>query len=123
MHPGTPHELLGIDREFGFHGLPEADREHFSVFSWSECDAIYRNEEVFRSAPLGTEILPVDEHTSMRDAILKSSMLIMNGPPHRRYRALVQPSFTPARDLVGRPLDRADGPIVDRRLRTRGPRI
>lgn len=97
VHPGTPHELLGIDREFGFHGLPEADREHFSVFSWSECDAIYRNEEVFRSAPLGTEILPVDEHTSMRDAILKSSMLIMNGPPHRRYRALVQPSFTPAR--------------------------
>jgi cytochrome P450 len=97
VHRGTPHELLGIDREFGFHGLPEADREHFSVFSWAECDAIYRNEEVFRSAPLGADVVPVDEHTSMRDAILKSSMLVMNGPPHRRYRALVQPSFTPAR--------------------------
>jgi cytochrome P450 len=67
------------------------------VFSWAECDAVYRNEEVFRSAPLGTEIRPVDEHTSMIDAILKSSLLVMNGPPHRRYRALVQPSFTPAR--------------------------
>lgn len=97
VHPGTPHELLGIDREFGFHGLPESDRVHFSVFSWAECDAIYRNEEVFRSAPLGAELITVDEHTSMRDAILKASMLVMNGPPHRRYRALVQPSFTPAR--------------------------
>ncbi len=70
---------------------------HFSAFSWAECDAIYRNEEVFRSAPLGAELITVDEHTSMRDAILKASMLVMNGPPHRRYRALVQPSFTPAR--------------------------
>ena len=97
VHPGTPHELLGIDREFGFHGLPEADRVHFSVFSWAECAAIYRNETVFRSAPRGAELITVDAHTSMRDAILKASMLVMNGPPHRRYRALVQPSFTPAR--------------------------
>ena len=52
---------------------------------------------MFRSAAPGSEPVPVDEHTSMFDAILKSSMLVLNGPPHRRYRALVQPSFTPAR--------------------------
>ena len=97
VHPGTPHALLGHTGDLFFHGLPELDREHFSVFSWAECDAIYRNEEVFRSAPPGSEPVPVDEHTSMHDAILKSSMLVLNGPPHRRYRALVQPSFTPAR--------------------------
>src|SRR5262249_29535670 len=48
--------------------------------------AIYRNEEVFRSAPPDAPRNPSG---------IGGSMLYMSGAPHRRYRTLVQPSFVP----------------------------
>jgi cytochrome P450 len=85
---GIPHELIGFEGPAGFHGIPDPSPHHFSVFSYAEVDAVYRNEELFRSAPVGTEFA---------GNTLASSMLYMNGDPHRRYRQLVQPSFVPAK--------------------------
>ncbi|HUJ67096.1 MAG TPA: cytochrome P450, partial [Acidimicrobiales bacterium] len=81
---------MGISDPLGFHGLPEPDRVHFSAFTWAACDAIYRNEEIFASSPKPVDI----EHGELSAT---NSMLSMNGPQHRRYRALVQPSFGPGR--------------------------
>jgi cytochrome P450 len=90
VHAGVVHELMGISDPLGFQGLPEPGRPHFSAFSWAACDAIYRNDELFASSPE-----PVDlEHGELSAS---NSMLSMNGPQHRRYRALVQPSFGPIR--------------------------
>jgi cytochrome P450 len=89
VHAGVVHELTGYDAPAFFHGLPETDRPHFSAFSFESCDSAYRNDEVFASAP-GTVDL---EHGEL--AVTKS-MLSMGGAQHRRYRALVQPSFVPA---------------------------
>ncbi len=90
VHPGVVHELMGITDPLGFHGLPEADRPHFSAFSWAACDEAYRNEGIFASSLVavdleGGEVSPTN------------SLLSMGGAEHRRYRALVQPSFGPAR--------------------------
>ena len=90
VQPGVVHELMGISDPLGFHGLPEPDRPHFSAFSWAACDAVYRNDDVFASSPR-----PVDIERGEFSAT--NSMLSMNGSQHRRYRALVQPSFGPAR--------------------------
>jgi cytochrome P450 len=88
VHPGTVHELSGITEPYMFHGLPETGREHFSAFSYAACDEAYRNETIFRSSPPDG----ADDGVSVQ-----SSMLGMNGTEHRRYRALVQPSFVPGR--------------------------
>ena len=88
VHPGTVHELTGFEGPAGFHGLPEPDRPHFSTFSFASCDEAYRNEEVFRSSP---------DAAGDGGVGVMNSMLSMNGVQHRRYRALVQPSFVPAR--------------------------
>jgi cytochrome P450 len=85
---GIPHELIGFGGPAGFHGIPDPSPHHFSVFSYAEVDAVYRNEELFRSAPVGTEFA---------GSTIGASMLYMNGAPHRRYRTLVQPSFVPAK--------------------------
>ena len=90
VHPGVVHELMGVSEPLGVHGLPEPDRVHFSAFTWEACDAVYRNDEVFASSPR-----PVDIERG--DFSATNSMLSMNGSQHRRYRALVQPSFGPAR--------------------------
>ena len=97
-----------------FHGLPYPDRPHFSAFSWAACDAAYRNPEVFASSPdavdlEGGEIGPTN------------SMLSMGGAQHRRYRGLVQPSFSPTKVLVDRELDRVHRPCPDRLVRGAGP--
>ena len=86
---GIPHELLGFDGPAFFHGIPDPSRPHFSVFSYAECDAVYRNEDLYRSAP--------PEMAELGLGGLGASMLYMNGDEHRRYRALVQPSFVPAK--------------------------
>ena len=51
VHPGTPGRLIGFQGGEFFHGLPEPDRVHFSVFDFETCDAVVRNPEVFRMAP------------------------------------------------------------------------
>lgn len=90
VHEGIVHELTGCQEELFFHGLPNPDRPHFSAFSFEACDAAYRNDTVFSSS-----FDPVDLSGERYD--LLNSMLSMNGQQHRRYRALVQPSFVPAK--------------------------
>ncbi len=86
VHPGTVHALLGYQGEAYFHGLPYPDRPHFSAFSFATCDEVFRDPETFASSPDPVVV----------DAVsVQSSMLAMNGKQHRRYRALVQPSFVP----------------------------
>jgi cytochrome P450 len=88
VHEGMPHDLLGFPESAGFHGIPDPTRPHFSVFSFAECDGVYKNQEVFRSSP-------PESASEARGSSLASSMLYMDGPEHRRYRTLVQPSFVP----------------------------
>lgn len=88
VHAGTMHELIGYQGDPIFFGVPEHGRPHFTVFSYDECYAIYRNPEVFASSPPD-----VPRSTSG----VFASMLSMNGAEHRRYRALVQASFVPAK--------------------------
>lgn len=87
VHRGTVHELIGFEGPASFHGLPHPELEHFSLFDWESCDRAYRDESVFRSAPID----------SGPGQGIAASMLGMNGEQHRRYRALVQPSFIPAK--------------------------
>jgi cytochrome P450 len=90
VHPGTLHELTGYHGLVTFQGLPFEDRPHFSAFTFAACDEALRHEELFPSSPVAVdlengEIAPLN------------SMLTMGGKRHRRYRALVQPSFVPPR--------------------------
>ncbi len=90
VHPGTVHALSGVGEDLVFHGLPSADRPHFSAFSWEACDAAYRNPEIFASSAEAVDLEDGEPGPT-------NSMLSMGGAQHRRYRALVQPSFSPAR--------------------------
>jgi cytochrome P450 len=89
VHEGIVHQLSGGPGDLFFHGLPEPGRPHFSAFSHAALDDAYRNPEVFASSPD-----PVDINEGPPSAT--NSMLSMGGEAHRRYRALVQPSFSPA---------------------------
>ena len=90
VHPGTVHELSGITEPYTFHGLPSEDRVHYSAFSWAACDTIYRNEGLYASSSEAVDL----EGGGVSPT---NSMLSMGGGEHRRYRALVQPSFSPAK--------------------------
>ena len=81
--------LTGFAGPASFHGLPFPDRSHYSAFSYAACDSVYRDNELFASSPD-----PIDLAKGSPDAL--NSMLSMGGTQHRRYRALVQPSFVPA---------------------------
>jgi cytochrome P450 len=87
--PGTLHELTGCTSPYFFHGLPYPDRPHFTVFDYETCMVAYRNPEVFSSSGE-----PVDVNNGPLG--VTNSMLSMGGAQHKRYRALVQPSFLPA---------------------------
>jgi len=86
VHEGTPGRLVGFQGPEAFHGLPFSDHRHFTVFDFETCDAVVRDPETFSSRPPGGT-----------NAFYDSSMLSMDGARHRRYRALVQPSFVPKR--------------------------
>jgi cytochrome P450 len=90
VHPGTVHELSGTAEAFLFHGLPETDRVHHSAFSWAACDDAYRNPEIFASSAEAVDL-------EQGEVGPTNSMLSMGGAEHRRYRALVQPSFAPGK--------------------------
>jgi len=90
VHEGIVHELMGYEHPAFFHGLPYPDHPHFSAFSFEACDAAYRDPEVFASSPDAAG--PAEGQIS-----ITNSMLSMGGGQHRRYRALVQPSFVPAK--------------------------
>ncbi|QZH58317.1 cytochrome P450 [Mycolicibacterium farcinogenes] len=84
--PGTLHELTGYTDPVYFHGLPYADRPHFTSFDYETGFAAHRDPEVFASSPD-----PVD--IDKGPLSITNSMLSMDGAQHKRYRALVQPSF------------------------------
>jgi cytochrome P450 len=86
VHPGIVGELVGFHGEAYFQGLPYPDRPHFSAFDFETCDAVFRDGDTFVSG------VP-DDGPGGPDA----SILFMDGAEHRRYRALVQPSFLPKR--------------------------
>ncbi len=90
VHEGTVHELSGIQEDISFHGLPSPDRPHFSAFSWAACDAAYRDAGTFASSSEAVDL----EGGGVSPT---NSMLSMGGAEHRRYRALVQPSFSPTK--------------------------
>ncbi len=90
VHPGTLHALTGCEGEPSFHGLPFPDRPHFSAFSYAACDEAYRNDKVFASSPNAVD--PTSGNIGH-----DTSILMMGGVQHRRYRSLVQPSFVPAK--------------------------
>jgi len=89
VHRGTPGRLIGFQGEEFFQGLPEPDRPHFSAFDFDTCDAIVRDPQTYRMVPPDPD--PGDR------LLHESSILYMDGDRHRRYRALVQPSFVPAK--------------------------
>ncbi len=90
VHEGTVHALSGVDEDLMFHGLPYPDRPHFSAFSWAACDAVYRDPETFASSAEAVDLEDGEPGPT-------NSMLSMGGVQHRRYRALVQPSFSPTK--------------------------
>lgn len=94
VHPGTVHDLSGLDRPALFHGLPYPELEHFSAFSFEACDAAYRDDKVFSSSPNAND---VDREVDKEEVSALNSMLSMDGVQHRRYRSLVQPSFVPTK--------------------------
>jgi cytochrome P450 len=92
VHAGVLHELTGYAGPAYFMGLPEPDRPHFTVFSYKACDEAFRDEERFASwagsfGPGGRT----------RKIQIEDTLLCMGGKEHRTYRALVQPSFAPAK--------------------------
>jgi cytochrome P450 len=89
LHEGTPGRLIGFEGPELFFGLPEPERRHFTAFDFATCDAVVRNSEVFRMSP--------PNPSEQAAALYQLSMLTMDGPRHRRYRELVQPSFNPDR--------------------------
>ena len=90
VHEGVLHELTGCEGPAMYHGLPYEDRPHFSAFSFAAVDFAYRNPDVFASSA---------EAVDLKEGELgpTNSMLSMGGHEHRRHRALVQPSFVPAK--------------------------
>jgi cytochrome P450 len=88
IHEGTVHALSGVEDDLMFHGLPYPDRPHFSAFTWAACDAAYRDPETFASSAEAVDLEEGEPGPT-------NSMLSMGGAQHRRYRALVQPSFSP----------------------------
>jgi cytochrome P450 len=84
--PGVLHELTGCTEPLYFHGLPFADRPHFTLFDYETSFAAHRDPEVFASSAQ-----PVDIDNG--PLMITNSMMSMDGAQHKRYRALVQPSF------------------------------
>jgi cytochrome P450 len=79
---------VGYHGDAAFQGLPYPELQHFSVFDFAACDEVMHDISRFNSAPL------VD---GWEAALADTMLLYMDGPRHRRYRALVQPSFVPER--------------------------
>jgi cytochrome P450 len=90
VHEGVVHELTGYPGDWFFQGLPYPDRPHFSTFSYEACDAAFRDTDLFASHA-------AEESIDTSEPGVFNSILAMGGAQHRRYRALVQPSFVPAK--------------------------
>jgi cytochrome P450 len=86
VHEGTIRELIGYGpnmyREHLFKGVP-----FFSAFSFEANDIVLRDNDTFSSK----------FYEGFTTAMFGHTILEMVGEEHRRYRALVQPAFTPRR--------------------------
>jgi len=88
LHHGEAGELAGFFGDAIFQGLPFRDRSHYTAFDFETCDLIHRDVERFTPQSMAHET---------EGLIFEDTMLYMEGEQHRRYRALVQPSFIPRR--------------------------
>jgi cytochrome P450 len=102
VHEGIVGPLIGYDGPAFFQGLPYPDLPHHSAFDFATCDAVFRDGETYISEP--------------PDGGMNASILYMDGAEHRRYRALVQPSFLPkrARWWIENWIDRTVHALIDR---------
>jgi len=87
VHRGTVHEHLGFEGNPSFQGLPFPLRPHFSAYDWETCSRVFRDDAFI------TNPEPLEGEARLPDA----AILFMDGKRHRSYRALVQPSFVPAK--------------------------
>jgi cytochrome P450 len=103
VHEGIVGPLIGFHGDAFFQGLPYPDLPHFSAFDFETCDAVFRDGETYSSRPPD-------------GGGLNASILYMDGAEHRRYRALVQPSFLPkrARWWVENWIERTVRALIDR---------
>jgi cytochrome P450 len=90
VHEGAPHEALGWKGDVFFQGLPYPNRRHFSAYDFDTVSTILRDDRCFV-----TRVDPRPDEPTLPNA----AILFMNGKEHRDYRALVQPSFVPARAM------------------------
>jgi cytochrome P450 len=102
VHEGVVGPLIGYEGPAFFQGLPYPDLPHFSAFDFATCDAVFRDGETYISKP--------------PDGGMNASILYMDGAEHRRYRALVQPSFLPkrARWWIENWIERTVHALIDR---------
>ena len=90
MLPGILHELTGCTAPCSSTGCPIPDRPHFTVFDY---------ETLHGGLPQSGGVRLVAGAGRPGQAArsgVTNSMLSMGGAQHKRYRALVQPSFLPA---------------------------
>ncbi len=81
IHPGA------ISTQFGIEGADQRtwpDRPNFSAFSWATVDTIMRDSLTYSSSWYEPVLMPT----------VGRSLIQMDEPDHRRYRALIQPAFT-----------------------------
>ena len=104
---GPVHECA-ISQAFGLDTMPDTvtweGRKQFSCYDWATVDAVLRDSETFSS----------EWYEPTLGVTIGRSMIQMGGTEHRRYRALVQPSFTRKEMEIWR--ERWVQPAVDRIL-------
>jgi cytochrome P450 len=81
VHEGSLFAAFGMEGG-EVSGWP--DRRHFACYDWESVDAVLRDAETFSS----------EWYEPSLGITIGRSLIQMGGAEHRRYRALVQPSFT-----------------------------
>ncbi len=84
VHDGSVRQLLGYPPG-GLNVRPEA--HVYSLWTYEVCDRVLRDNETFSSS----------FYSIATSALFGKNILEMGGAEHRRYRALVQPKFSPKR--------------------------
>jgi cytochrome P450 len=85
VHEGSVRDLLGYSGPGGLG--PSGDAPVYSAFSYEANDIVLRENELFSST----------FYAGFTTKLFGRSILEMVGDEHRRYRALVQPAFSPRR--------------------------
>jgi cytochrome P450 len=82
VHSGTVSQAFGMEEMQDSFIWPE--RPQFSCYDWETVDRVLRDPQTFSS----------EWYSQTLGFTIGRSMIQMGGVEHRRYRALVQPSFT-----------------------------